>query len=174
MIPAAGACRETRESPSESLTGEFPVMMNAGFELRAWNWPSESKVRPPTQTARPTRVCRSPSLTPLRVTAHGRLATGRAAATSRTFAWREQTILCFRCKSPSCAVMEKAAETVSAEHSMRNFCECPFVKAVWPVTRRAMRNGSSGGPARIGEPPDLSRRHDVVIMIFVPTRDPWL
>ena len=36
------------------------------------------------------------------------------------------------------------------------------------------RNGSSGGPARIGEPPDLSRRHDVVIMIFVPTRDPWL
>ena len=40
----------------------------------------------------------------------------------------------------------------------------------------AVRNGSSesGGPARIGEPPDLSRRHDVVIMIFVPTRDPWL
>ena len=32
------------------------------------------------------------------------------------------------------------------------------------------RNGSSGGPARIGEPPDLSRRHDVVIMIFVRTR----
>ena len=32
------------------------------------------------------------------------------------------------------------------------------------------RYGSSGGPARIGEPPNLSRRHDVVIMIFVRTR----
>ena len=30
----------------------------------------------------------------------------------------------------------------------------------------SLRNVSSGGPARIGEPRDLSRRHDVVIMIF--------
>ena len=38
----------------------------------------------------------------------------------------------------------------------------------WQFLHPRRRNGSSGGPARIGEPPDLSRRHDVVIMIFVP------